>query len=131
MRESLSKFYGYLDSDEELGYFVRMNAEWNEESFCKMRQLVRSVMADYAHEDYYPKRFVGYFMNDINAIINMLSHFKVCTEKNIKQGYTQESYMIMIADRKKQLNELTWEFRNTLHIPSDYELLGVSFETER
>ncbi len=119
MRESLSKFYDYLDSEEELCYFVRINADWNEESFCKMKQLLREVMADYAQEDFYPKRFVGYFMNDINDIINMLSHFKVCTEKNIKQGYTQETYMSMVADRKKQLNELMWEFRRTLYTPID------------
>lgn len=131
MKESLSRFYDYLDSEEELGYFVRLNAEWNEESFCKMKKLVRAVMADYAHEDLYPKRFVGYFMNDIDAIINMLSHFKVCTEENIKQGYTQETYMSMISDKKKQINELMWEFRKTLHHPSDYEVLGVTFETER
>lgn len=121
MKESLSRFYDYLDSEEELYYFVRMNAEWNEESFCKMKQLVRAVMADYAHEDIYPKRFAGYFMNDIDAIINMLSHFKVCTEENIKQGYTQETYMNMIEDRKKQLKELMWEFRDTLWTPRDYK----------
>ncbi len=121
MRESLSKFYDYLDSEEELCYFVRINADWNEESFCKMKQLLREVMADYAQEDFYPKRVVGYFMNDIDAIINSLSHFKVCTEKNIKQGYTQETYMSMVEDRKKQLNELIWEFRDTLYTPIDYK----------
>ncbi len=41
-------------------------------------------------------------MNDIANTINSLSHFKVCTEKNIEQGYTQETYMSMVADRKKQ-----------------------------
>lgn len=114
MRESLSKFYDYLDSEEELSYFVRINADWNEESFCKMKQLLREVMADYAQEDFYPKSVVGYFMNNIPDTINSLSHFKVCTEKNIKQGYTQETYMSMVADRKKQLNEFMWEFRRTL-----------------
>lgn len=114
MRESMSNFYDYIVSDEELGYFIRMNAEWNEESFCKMRQIVRAVMADYAQEDFYPKRFIGYFMNDIPAITNMLSHFKVCTEENRKRGYTQETYMSMIADKIKQLNELMWEFKDTL-----------------
>ena len=59
MKEILSRFYDYLDSEEELNYFVRMNAEWNEESFCKIKQLVRAVNADYAHEDSYPKRFSG------------------------------------------------------------------------
>ncbi len=78
-------------------------------------------MADYAQEDFYPKRVVGYFMNDIADTINSRSHFKVCTEKNIKQGYTQETYMSMVADRKKQLNEFMWEFRETLYTPIGYK----------
>lgn len=117
MKESLINFYDYLGSDEELGYFVRINAEWNEESFCKMKKLIRAVITDYAQEESYPKSFVGYFMNEIPAIINMLSHFKVCTEENFKEGYTQETYMSMIADRKKQLNELIEEFNKTLYRP--------------
>ena len=40
---------------------------------------------------------------------------------DIKQGYTQETYTSMIADRKKQLNELMWEFRKTLYTPRDYK----------
>ncbi len=121
MRESLSKFYDYLDSEEELSYFVRINADWNEESFCKMKKLLREVMADYAQEDFYPKSVVGYFMNNIPDTINSLSHFKVCTEKDIKRGYTQETYMSMVADRKKQLNEFMREFRETLYTPIDYK----------
>ena len=62
MKASLKKFYEYYASDEELMTYVRLNGEWNEESFCKMRKLVREVMADYAEEDYYPKKIILYFM---------------------------------------------------------------------
>ena len=51
MKESLKKFYEYLASDEELMYFVRMNGEWNEKSFCEMKKLVKDVMEDYAKEE--------------------------------------------------------------------------------
>ena len=44
MVESLKKFYEYMGSDEELMYHIRINAEWNEESFLKMQQLVREVI---------------------------------------------------------------------------------------
>ncbi len=117
MKESLKKFYDYLQTDEELMYFVRINAEWNEESFFEMKKVVSAVITDYAQEESYPKRFVGYFMNDIPSVINMLSHFKVCTEENLKKGYTQETYMSMIADRIKQLKKLIDEFRETLYDP--------------
>ncbi|MFT9821058.1 hypothetical protein [Lysinibacillus sp. NPDC056185] len=55
MKDSLKQFLEYDDSDEELAYYIRMNAEWNEESFIKMQQLVRKVMEDYSDEDYYYK----------------------------------------------------------------------------
>ena len=68
MKESLKKFYEYLDSDEELCYFVRMNAEWNEESFCKMKRFVKGVVDDYAEEDVIPKIIVRYFMLEIPSV---------------------------------------------------------------
>lgn len=114
MKESLRRFYEYLDSDEELMYSVRMNAEWNEEAFCKMKKLAEAVMEDYAEEEYYPKRFVGYFIREIPSVINMLSHFRVCTAENLLKGYTQETYMDMIAHKREQLKEFKWEFEKTL-----------------
>lgn len=114
MKDSLKKFYEYYASDEELMTYVRLNGEWNEESFCEMRKLVREVMADYAEEDYYPKKIVLYFMLMIPSIINILSQIKVCTEDKLLEGYTQESYMSMLSDKIKLLEEFNWEFIKSL-----------------
>ncbi len=114
MKDSLKNFYEYLGSDEELMCYIRINIEWNEESFNKMKQLVREVIKDYADEDYYPKGFILYFMLEIPSVINILSHIKKCTEKDLKSGYTEETYLAMIADRKKQLKDLRWEFIDSL-----------------
>lgn len=114
MKNSLKKFYEYIQSDEELMYYVRINAEWNEELFIKMKKLIREVINDYENDDYYPKRFVMYFMLEIPSIINMLSHFKTCNEKERLAGYTEESYLSMIAERRKQLEELRKEFIDSL-----------------
>ncbi len=114
MKESLKKFYEYLASDEELMYLVRINGQWNEESFCKMKKLVKAVEEDYAKEEFYPKRFVFYFMNDIPSVINILSQIRVCTEENLSKGYTQETYISMLADKIKQLEELKQEFIDSL-----------------
>ena len=116
MKDSLKKFYEYLGSDEELMYYVRINVEWNEESFNQMKQLVREVIKDYADEDYYPKRFTIYFMREIPSIINMLSHFKVCTEKELLDGYTDETYQSMLEERREQLEKLRWEFIRSLEV---------------
>ena len=110
MVESLKKFYEYMGSDEELMYYVRMNAEWNEESFIKMEQLVREVIKDYKDKDDYPKHFIRYFMIEVPSVINLISHFKRCDEKALSEGYTEETYLNMIAEKVKQLEKLRWDF---------------------
>ena len=116
MKESLKKFYEYLASDKEMFYSVRINAEWNEESFCEMKKVVKAVMEDYSMEKSYPKRFVRYFMLEIPSVINILSHINVCTEENLLKGYTQETYMSMLADKINQLESLKWEFIDSLSV---------------
>ena len=95
MKESLKRFYEYLESDEDLMYCVRIQVEWNEEAFLKMKRLSREVMKDYAHKDNYPKRFIAYFMWEIPTIIDILSQFKHCSKKDKSKGYTDETYRIM------------------------------------
>lgn len=114
MKDSLRKFYEYLGSDENLMFYVRIRAEWSEDSFLKMRHLARDAMRDYAAEDYYPKRFTAYFMREIPALIDILSHFKHGSEKELLAGYTDESYRSMIAERIEQLEEFRQEFIRSL-----------------
>ena len=61
-------------------------------------------------EDYYPKKFVVYFMREIPSIINILSHFKGCTEEVLMRGYTEETYLNMIEESIEQLKKLCNEF---------------------
>ena len=115
MKDSLKNFYEYISSEEDLMYCVRINVEWNENSFNKMKQLARAVIEDYAEEDYYPKSFIRYFMRDIPAIINILSHYKVCTDQDLlAAGYTNEMYQCMIAEKIKQLKAFQREFIDSL-----------------
>ena len=59
VKESLKNFSKYSASDEELFMYIRINAgEWNEESFVKMKKLVREVIKDYENEECYPKIFI-------------------------------------------------------------------------
>lgn len=115
MKDSLKKFYEYLGSDNELMTYVRLNGEWNEEAFCEMKKLVKEVMEDYDEEDYYPKGFILYFMLEIPSTINILSQIKVCREEELLKGYTQETYMSMLSDKMKLLEELKREFIDSLY----------------
>ncbi|MCM1099777.1 MAG: hypothetical protein NC079_09755 [Clostridium sp.] len=117
LKESLKNFYEYNASDEELFTYIRTNAgEWNEQSFIHMKEIVREVMEDYKDENYYPKIFVSYFMRNIPSVINILSGFKRCTDKEIQKGYTEEIYLSMIADRIRELKNLQEEFSRSLSL---------------
>jgi len=116
-KESLKNFCKYSASDEELFMYIRLNAgEWNEESFVKMKKLVREVIKDYENEDYYPKIFINYFFLNIPSVINILSNFRGCTEEELRKGYTEESYLSMIAERIQELKKLKLEFQNSLWV---------------
>ena len=110
VKESLKNFCKYSASDEELFMYIRTN----EESFVKMKELVREVIKDYENEDCYPKIFINYFVLNIPSIINILSNFKGCTDEELRKGYTEESYLSMIAERIKELEKLKLEFQNSL-----------------
>ena len=115
VKESLIKFCKYSASDEELFMYIRINAgKWNEESFLKMKKLVREVIKDYENEECYPKIFIRYFVLNIRSVINILSNFKGCTDEELRKGYTVESYLSMIAERIKELKKLETEFQNSL-----------------
>lgn len=121
MKESLKKFYKYNASNEELLMYIRINAgEWNEESFINMKKIVREVIKDYKYEECYPKVFVSYFVTNIPSVINILSNFKGCTEEEIRKGYTEETYLSMIAEKIKELKSLQLEFEHSLF--EQYEL---------
>ncbi|WP_156304773.1 hypothetical protein [Lysinibacillus sp. FJAT-14745] len=113
MKDSLKQFLEYDDSDEELAYYIRMNAEWNEESFIKMQQLVRKVMEDYSDEDYYYKPFVYYCVEIIRIIIGTISHEAFCSGR-WPEGFTRESYRDFLDERIEQLKLIQKDFIRTL-----------------
>lgn len=115
MKESLKKFNKYNASDEELFMYIRLNAgKWNEDSFIRMKTIVREVMEDYKNEDCCPKRFASYFDLNISSIINILSNIRGCTDEEIREYGSKEAYLSMIAERIKELKKLKLEFQNSL-----------------
>lgn len=114
MKDSYEEFLQWVGSNESLMDYVRIHAEWNEDSFLQMQRLAREVMKTYAAKDYYPKHFVAYFMCEIPMIINILSQFRHCSEKERIAGYTDECYLGMIADRIEQLKKFQQEFMYSL-----------------
>lgn len=95
-------------------YDIRMHAEWNEASFSKLKQFVYAIMQEYADKPYYPERVISYMQN-IPSIIHMLSHFQQCSQKNIDEGYTQETYTQMIFHRIEELTQLYEQFMKSLN----------------
>ena len=112
-KDSLKEFYDYLSSDEELMYDIRMHAEWSEASFIKLKQFVYVIMQEYKDKPYYPERVISY-MQSIPTMIHILSQFKKCSQKNLEEGYTQETYLEMICNKIDELNQLYDIFMNSL-----------------
>ena len=108
LKDSLKRFIKYVTSDEELFYFIRINAEWNEESFIKMEQLVREVIEDYSMEEFCHKGYAYYCFETIRLIIDTISHDMFCN--SWPDSYTQESYRIFIAERVRRLEKLHKDF---------------------
>ncbi|WP_334072015.1 hypothetical protein [Paenibacillus sp. A14] len=108
MKDSLKQFLEYSDSDEELANYIRINADWNEESFIKMMKLIRKVIGDYSDSPYYHKAFVFYCMEIIRIIIETISCIEFCN--SWPEGYTQESYRYFIAERIEKLKILKKDF---------------------
>ena len=115
MKDSVIHFYEYYISEEELLYWIRSNAGWNEDIFIKFKEIAIELIKDFENEDYYPKLIVNYFMHIIPSILNIISHYKCCSEKEYLEGYTDETYIIMIKDRVEQLKELGKKFSNSLY----------------
>ena len=113
MKDSLKKFIDYCNSDEELEYFIRINADWNEESFIKMEQLVRKVMEDYEQDVFYHKGFVCYCTHGIDRIIGIISN-EAFYRGVLPYGFTKESYKSYIACRIEKLRNIQSDFFRSL-----------------
>lgn len=116
-KDSLKEFYDYLSSDEELMYDIRMHAEWNEASFSKLKQLIYVIMQEYEDKPY-DHELISYMQN-IPTIVHMLSQFQKCSQINLEEGYTQETYLKMISNKIDELNQLYDIFMNSLAQKND------------
>ena len=59
------------------------------------------------------------YMQNIPTIVHMLSQFQKCSQKNLEEGYTQETYLKMISNKIDELNQLYDIFMNSLAQKND------------
>ncbi len=100
MKNSLKKFIAYCDSDNELAYYLRINAEWNEESFIEFEKLVREVLDDYSQDSFYPKLFIFNFLISIEIILGIIDN------PEYKHAWPEEYF----GERIKKLKKLRQDF---------------------
>lgn len=113
MKESLKEFIDYNDSDDELEYYIRIHAEWSEESFLKMKRLISNVVEDYSDDSYYPKSIIYYCLKVIQRIIDIISNDFFCQHVWPKE-FTQESYNAFISERIIDLESIRENFINSI-----------------
>jgi ribA/ribD-fused uncharacterized protein len=81
----LNDYYEYLDSDEELEYFIRMNAEWNDKSFRKFKSYLIPILSELNTDAYFGVN-LGDISNGIERTIGIISnnYFLVNASKSEK-----------------------------------------------
>ena len=100
MKNSLKEFLEYCDSEEELNYYIRINADWNETSFVEFEKLARNVLTDYADEVFYPKVFVYQFMYTVQSTLDII------TNPEYQHAWPKDVY----GERIKRLKKLRLDF---------------------
>lgn len=112
MKEGLKEFHDYNDSDEELEYYIRIHAEWNEKSFIKMKTVIKKVLEDYSEDCNYDESFIYYCVEVIQRIIDIISNDFFCNNVWPKE-FTQENYKIFINERINELKMIRENFINS------------------
>lgn len=109
MKESLKQFLEYYDSDEELAFYIRINAEWNEESFVNMKKLIKVVIEDHNEEIQYDPTFIYYCVDIIQFIVDLISNNAFYNGTWPKE-FTEESYKAFLDERIKELKQIREDF---------------------
>ena len=112
MKESFKEYLEYLDSDEELEYYIRINATWNEGSFERLKTLLKEMETDYAADMYYPRPLISFYVKGVDRIVGVVTNPLFLN--NPDAGYTKESYAVMILQRAAELRALKERFLSTL-----------------
>ncbi|WP_268847549.1 hypothetical protein [Flavobacterium aestivum] len=100
----LNEYLEYNDSDIELEFCLRMNAEWNEESFKKLFNILTSFFEQCKNENEIPSEIDYFFTKTIDRIIGIISN-PIFTENNLL-GIDNEEYKKIISQRKDVLEKL-------------------------
>ncbi|WP_136668192.1 NADAR family protein [Flavobacterium sp. H122] len=110
----LNDFIEYNESDEELEFFIRMNAEWNEDSFKKLYNILMLFFENCKDENEIPKEIDYLFNSSISRIIDIISSPPFTNNNFI--GLSSLEYKDFIQSRISVLNELKKIYENRLFL---------------
>lgn len=110
----LTEYLEYNDSDFELEFCLRINAEWNEESFKKLFNILTSFFETCKKENEIPSEIDYFFSSSIDRIIGILSN-PLFTENNFL-AINNEDYKKIISQRIHMLKELKSIYQKRLFL---------------
>lgn len=103
MKESLNKYLEYLDSDDEFTYKVRMEKEWDDESYQAFINLIMEVINDYKATDLVPVPVVLFFTTGLDQLVGMVSN-------PLFFSNTSKAYEDLVRKRTEELKALQKKF---------------------
>lgn len=103
MKESLKNYLEYLDSDEEFIFKVRMEREWDDNTYQELINLIMTVINDYKEDDVVPIPVVLFFTSGLNQLVGMVSNPDFFTN-------TSKTYEDLVRSRVKEMEALQQQF---------------------
>jgi ribA/ribD-fused uncharacterized protein len=110
----LNEYLEYNDSDFELEFCLRINAEWDEESFKKLFNILTLFFETCKKENEIPSEIDYFFSSSINRITGIISN-PLFTENNFL-GINSEDYKKIISQRIETLKELKSVYEKRLFL---------------
>lgn len=100
----IQEFREKSDSFDWFSKDLRLNYQWNDIKFIEMMNLIDKIFSFYKNKDVFPKDLVYFFTSEIPFIIGIVEN--PIFLRSIPSGFTKESYLSLVENRKKELLEL-------------------------
>lgn len=108
LKRSALDFIDYYNSDEDFLTLLRMNFDWDDTQFKKLKELLSNVLNDYKDDQVVPKSILVFFTIDIKLITGIVKN--PIFYRSPPLNLSEEEFREFVDNRLKELNEIGKSF---------------------